>query len=139
GKLGLWSAFMELQFGGNHHQTYTVIYNPATGQSSEKLVSNTGHDMFCPGTSMLADGRILVNGGSSSRNTSIFDPKSGIWTKSNYMNIPRGYEGDTLLSNGQVLTLGGSWNGGLGGKKPGVWGRGAGRRRAPGRPAPPLP
>src|SRR5262245_59252041 len=97
------------------------MYNPATGEQSEMLVSNTGHDMFCPGTSMLADGRILVNGGSSSKKTSIFDPRTGIWSQSNFMNIKRGYEGNTLLSTGEVLTLGGSWSGGVGGKNGEVW------------------
>jgi galactose oxidase len=90
GRLVLWSAYMPQAWGGDHHQTYTVTYNPATGEQSELLVSNTGHDMFCPGTTVLGDGRILVNGGSSDNKTSIFDPASGIWSTSNVMNIPRG-------------------------------------------------
>jgi galactose oxidase len=139
GRLVLWSAYKELQFGvGDNHQTYTVIYNPATGQQSEVLVSNTGQDMFCPGISMLADGRILVNGGSSSNKTSIFDPASGTWSASNVMNIPRGYEGDTLLSTGKVLTLGGSWSGGRGGKNAEVWASDSGWRLLPGVPIGPF-
>jgi galactose oxidase len=138
GKLVLWSANQELQWGGKPNQTYTVIYDPATDEQSEKLISNTGHQMFCPGTTMLADGRILVNGGSTSNKTSIFDPRTNIWSTSNQMNIPRGYQGNTLLSNGQVLTLGGSWSGGVGGKSGEVWASGLGWRVLPGIPDDPF-
>jgi galactose oxidase len=37
------------------------------------------------------------------------------------MNIGRGYQGMTLLSNGEAFTLGGSWSGGIGGKLGEVW------------------
>src|SRR5262249_36023597 len=138
GRLILWSANSELYFGCCGAKTYTVIYNPASGQQSEVLVSNTGHNMFCPGTTMLADGRLLVNGGSSSSKTSIFDPRTGIWSASNLMNIPRGYEGDTLLSTSEVLTLGGSWSGGVGGKNAELWASGTGWRLLPGVPIDPF-
>jgi len=139
GRLLLWSAYGRLYFGGNHGETYTVIYDPATGTATERLVSVTGHDMFCPGTSMLPDGRILVNGGSSSSKTSIFNPAPGIpdnarWSGSQQMIIPRGYNGNTVLSNGEVLTLGGSWSGGEGNKHAEVWSSGNGWRQLPGVP-----
>ena len=134
GRLLLWSAYGRFYFGGNHGQTYTSIFDPATGQATETLVSTTGHDMFCPGTSMLPDGRILVNGGSSSSKTSIFDPTSGIWSQSQQMNIPRGYNGNTVLSTGEVLTLGGSWSGGTGNKHAEVWSSGNGWRQLSGVP-----
>jgi galactose oxidase len=134
GRLLLWSAYGRFYFGGDHGQTYTSIFDPATGQATETLVSTTGHDMFCPGTSMLPDGRILVNGGSSSSKTSIFDPTSGIWSQSQVMNIPRGYQGNTVLSTGEVLTLGGSWSGGQGNKHAEVWSSGNGWRQLQGVP-----
>ena len=134
GRLLLWSAYGRLYFGGNHGETYTVIYDPVTGAASETLVSITGHDMFCPGTSMLPDGRILVNGGSSSNKTSIFDPVTGIWSQSQNMIISRGYNGNTLLSTGDVLTLGGSWSGGQGNKHAEVWSSGNGWRQLSGVP-----
>jgi hypothetical protein len=37
------------------------------------------------------------------------------------MNIPRGYQANTLLRDGSVLTLGGSWSGGVGNKHGEVW------------------
>lgn len=132
GRILLWSAYGRSFFGGDHGKTYTAIYNPATGQTIEQLVTVTGHDMFCPGTTVLPDGRILVNGGSSSSKTSIFYPESGVWSASSEMGIPRGYEGNTLLSTGEVLTLGGSWSGGEGNKHAEVWRSASGWRQLPG-------
>ena len=70
---------------------------------------NTHHQMFCEGLALLADGRVLINGGSNDSATTIYDPATGTWTVGPRMNIPRAYKGDTTLSTGQVLTLGGSW------------------------------
>jgi galactose oxidase len=125
GKLVMWSAYdlytYEGDIGNGSGATYTSVFNPADNSSSAILVTSTGDDMFCPGTSNLPDGRILVNGGSSSPKTSIYDPTNGTWSVSGQMNLPRGYEGDTLLTNGSVLTLGGSWSGGQGNKNAEVW------------------
>ena len=130
GKLVMWSANNQFSFegdiGGGAGQTYTSVFDPATSSSSQILVTNTGDDMFCPGTAVLPDGKILVNGGSSSPKTSIYDPATGNWTASQQMNLPRGYEGDTLLSTGSVFTLGGSWSGGQGGKNGEIWTSGTG-------------
>jgi hypothetical protein len=124
----MWSAYepygYEGDIGNAQGQTYTGVFNPATNTSTDVLVTNTGADMFCPGTAVLADGRVLVNGGSSSPKTSIYSPATGAWTAAAEMNIPRGYEADTLLSNGNVLTLGGSWSGGEGGKTGEIYGAG---------------
>jgi galactose oxidase len=135
GQLLMWSAFEPYSYEGDignaAGQTYTGVFNPATGTSSDVLVTNTGADMFCPGIAVLPDGRVLVNGGSSSPKTTIYSPATSTWSVSGDMNVPRGYEGDTLLSYGtlakgvlsdvQVLTLGGSWSGGEGGKSGEVW------------------
>ena len=37
--------------------TYAAVWNPATGVFTE--INNTRHDMFCGGTSMLPDGRVV--------------------------------------------------------------------------------
>jgi galactose oxidase len=130
GQLVMWSANDEYSFEGDigdgNGQTYTATYDPVANVASEVLVTNTGDDMFCPGTANLFDGTILVNGGDSSPKTSLYSPASGLWTSDALMNIPRGYEGDTVLTNGSVLTLGGSWSGGQGGKTAEVWTRGSG-------------
>jgi len=130
GQLVMWSANAEYTFEGDigdgNGQTYTAVFDPATGVSTQILVTNTGDDMFCPGTANLFDGTILVNGGDSSPKTSLYDPTTGFWTSDALMNIPRGYEGDTVLTNGSVMTLGGSWSGRQGGKTAEVWTRGSG-------------
>jgi galactose oxidase len=138
GELLMWSANDQYIFqgdiGNGNGQTYTAIFDPSSGNSSQILVTNTGDDMFCPGTANLFDGRILVNGGDSSPKTSLYNPASGAWTADALMNIPRGYEGDTVLTNGSVLTLGGSWSGGRGNKNGEVWTAGSGWRTLPGVP-----
>jgi galactose oxidase len=72
--------------------------------------------MFCPGTSVLPDGRFMVSGGQTNILTSIYNPVTDLWTVGKRMNIGRGYQSQVTLSDGSVFTLGGSWNGGLGGK-----------------------
>ncbi len=130
GQLVMWSAndqyTFESDIGYGNGQTYTAVFTPSTGISSEVLVTNTGDDMFCPGTANLFNGNILVNGGDSSPKTSIYSPATALWTSDADMNIPRGYEADTVLTNGSVLTFGGSWSGGEGGKTAEVWTEGSG-------------
>ena len=139
GKLVTWSAFdlynYEGDIGQGNGKTYTSIFDPATGSSNQIVVTNTGDDMFCPGTANLFDGRILVNGGSSSPKTSIYNPATGTWSSDAQMNIPRGYEGDAVLSTGSVFTLGGSWSGGHGNKTGELWTSGGGWRLLSGVPA----
>ncbi|MFM2054003.1 MAG: hypothetical protein RL456_2040 [Pseudomonadota bacterium] len=133
GKVLMWSAEEKFSFGGNG-RTYSLTWDPASGTVSERLVSETGHDMFCPGTTNLADGRLLVNGGLDSARTSLYDPATGAWSSGALMNIPRGYQANTLLADGSVLTLGGSWSGGVGNKHGEVWSAAGGWRRLSGVP-----
>ena len=130
GRIVVWSASAELQFvPSDYRNTYTAIFDPTTLQVSERLISNLKHDMFCSGTALLSDGRLLVNGGRTSQRTSIFDPASATWSRSTDMNIPRGYQGTTLLSTGAVLTLGGSWSGGTAKKNGEIWTAASGWRK----------
>ncbi|WP_162069147.1 RICIN domain-containing protein [Burkholderia sp. THE68] len=131
GNVLVWAADSALNFTTGEvtpGKTYTAIFNPSTGNSKQVIVSNTGHDMFCPGIANLPDGRIFVTGGSSTRLTSIYSPSTNAWTASDRMNIPRGYQGSVTLSNGNVFLVGGSWNGGLGGKTGETWTPGSGWR-----------
>ncbi len=89
--------------------TKVAILDLNTGKVTEVMNINTHHQMFCEGLALLADGRLLINGGSNDRATTIYDPATNTWTVGPLMNIPRAYNADTLLSTGQVLTLGGSW------------------------------
>ncbi len=138
GKVLLWSAEEKFSFGAATGRTYFATYDPATGTVTQRTVTETGHNMFCPGTTNLADGRLLVNGGISSPNTSIFNPATGAWTTGAAMNIPRGYQANTLLRDGSVLTLGGSWSGGVGSKHGEVWTASGGWQRKTGIPIDPM-
>ena len=121
GKVLTWSAYAKMNFAGGFGKTYTAIFDPVNNGYSEALISNTNHDMFCPGTATLADGRIMVTGGNNSQATSIYNPLTNSWTTGDLMNITRGYHAMTLLANGNVFTVGGSWSGGVGGKNGEVW------------------
>jgi galactose oxidase len=124
GRVLVWSADNSTSFTPGEVSpgtTYTTIFDPTTNSSSEVIVSNTGHDMFCPGIANLPDGRIFVTGGSTSAAVSIYDPHTYSWSSAQPMNIPRAYQGSLTLSNGGVFVLGGSWNGGLGNKNGETW------------------
>jgi galactose oxidase len=117
-RLLLWSADEDLSFlqSPSSTSTQTALLDLTTGSVSSATVSSTAHDMFCPGVSILPNGDVAVTGGISSNQTSIYDPTKNIWTAGPQMNIGRGYQGQTTLSDGQAFVLGGSWSGALGGK-----------------------
>ncbi len=121
GRVMTWSAKDKLSFGGNLGRTWTTIFDPSNNSSTEFLVEETGHDMFCPGTSTLPDGRIIVSGGSSSNKSSIYDPFTGQWNTGDDLNITRGYHSSVTLASGGTFIIGGSWSGGVGNKHAEVW------------------
>jgi galactose oxidase len=115
GKILTWSAYAPDAFSGGRGRTVTATYDPATGVVTQRTVTETGHDMFCPGISVLPDGRIVVTGGNDSARTSIYDPATDAWTTGPVMTTARGYQSSTTLSDGRVFTIGGSWSGPVGG------------------------
>ena len=140
GKVLLWSSYDRFAFGGTG-QTYTVLFDPLTQLGTEALVTQTGHDMFCPGTTNLSDGSILVNGGENGTKTSIYNPSTNTWSSGALMNIGRGYEGNTLLEDGSIFTLGGSWGGGAaaaGGRNAELWTAAGGWKLLTGVPVDPA-
>ena len=116
GKMLLWSAYARDNFGGSNGYTQTAIYDPVSGESTQRTVSNTQHDMFCPGISMDFNGRIIISGGSNAAKTSIYDPSSDSWIAAPNMQIARGYQSTTTCSDGRVFNIGGSWSGAQGNK-----------------------
>jgi galactose oxidase len=109
-KLLTFSAYDDMAYNKTPNTvTKVAILDLNTGQVTEPEDINTHHQMFCEGLAILADGRVLINGGSSDSATTIYDPTANTWTVGPLMNIPRAYNADTLVSTGQVLTLGGSW------------------------------
>ncbi|WP_169817225.1 LamG-like jellyroll fold domain-containing protein [Gelidibacter algens] len=127
GRLVTWSSKYHHDFGGDDGFTFTQIFDPLGGLDSlggvlPRTVTDTNHDMFCPGINNLADGRILVSGGSSDEKSSIYDPRTEQWTNAGNLNIPRGYQGAVTLSDGSAFTIGGSWSGGpYGGRDAEIW------------------
>jgi galactose oxidase len=115
-RMMVFSAFSPNSFGGDRGLTQFAEYDYRTGAISERQVVETKHDMFCPGMSSLADGRLVITGGSNAERTSIYNPESNTFTQGVNMQIARGYQSSTILSNGKVFTIGGSWSGALGGK-----------------------
>jgi galactose oxidase len=111
----VFSSWGATTFGGAGGYTQFADYNWKTGVISQRQVSNTDHDMFCPGISQLQDGKIVITGGSDAEKTSIYDPATNAFTRGPDMNIARGYQASTTLSNGKVFTIGGSYSGGEGG------------------------
>ena len=132
GKVLTWSAFASDAFGGENGFTKTATLDLVTGTVSQETISNTGHDMFCPGTAMLGDGRLLVNGGSNADKTSIYDPFATSWSAGSPLVTTRGYQSAATTATGEVFTLGGSWSGGTGGKDGEIWSPTTGSRALPG-------
>ena len=115
-KLLIFAAVGDMRFDFPGVVTRVTILDLATGLVSHPSSINTNHQMFCSGLAMLADGRVLINGGSSDGATTIYDPATNTWIKGPLMKIPRAYQGTVLLSNGKVFTLGGSWRDSAGNK-----------------------
>ncbi|WP_165349641.1 discoidin domain-containing protein [Methylibium sp. Pch-M] len=132
GKVLMWSADSRFDFTSTAGNTYSTLFDPATNMATERLINETNHNMFCPGTTNLPDGRLLVSGGSSAGTTSIYNPATGAWAAAAAMNIPRAYQANTILQDGSILTLGGSWNGGQGNKHAEIWTEAGGWRRLTG-------
>lgn len=134
GKVLLWSSSDQFADTPRDGFTFTTLWDPVTLKATDATVTATGHDMFCSGTTNLPDGRLLINGGKNSEKTTIYDAVSDSWTAASNMVIRRGYNANTLLADGSVLTLGGSWSGPQGGKHAEVWTEAGGWRRLSGVP-----
>ncbi|KAE8357035.1 hypothetical protein BDV28DRAFT_126109 [Aspergillus coremiiformis] len=113
GNIILWSSWASDQFhstpGG---QTAMSRWNPLTHTVSKRVVTNTQHDMFCPGISIDGTGMMVVTGGNDASETSLYDATKDTWTKGPEMHLRRGYQASTTLSDGRVFVIGGSWAGG---------------------------
>ncbi|HVF58023.1 MAG TPA: DUF4082 domain-containing protein [Pyrinomonadaceae bacterium] len=102
--------------GDVDNKTQTYIWNPANGAIT--TISNLSTNMFCSGHAFLHDGRLLVSGGhdkfdgAGEPHTNIFNFNNNTWTSGAAMNLGRWYPTSTTLSNGEVLTVSGTyWDG----------------------------
>ncbi|KAL8898503.1 MAG: hypothetical protein Q9207_006668 [Kuettlingeria erythrocarpa] len=121
GKVLMWSSYKPLDFsgGGGSGTTVTAFLDAASRTVSQRTVTNTQHDMFCPGISLDANGRPFVTGGNDAPKLSVFDGNN--WVAGPNMKVARGYQSSATLSNGNIFTIGGSWSGGEGNKNGEVW------------------
>ena len=109
GKVLMWAAKNADLFSPGGGNTDTSTFDPSNRNVDALVTSNTGHDMFCPGISLDKDGKVVVTGGNDSPKTSIYN--AGSWSGAPNMNMSRGYQAQTTLSNGKIFTIGGSWSG----------------------------
>jgi len=145
GKVLTWSAYLpDAYTNSDGLRTWTATFDPKTGVVTQRTVSETGHDMFCPGISVLADGRVMVTGGNTSQKTSIYDPATDAWSDGGNMTVGRGYQASVTLGSGKVFTIGGSWSGPVGGtgtnphKAGEIWSADAGWHALPGADVVPM-
>ena len=87
------------------------VWDPDSPNTTIQL-TKAGYDLFCVGHTFLADGRLLVTGGHISNfvglpNASIYDYLTDTWTTLPDMNAGRWYPTNTVLANGDVLTISG--------------------------------
>ena len=111
GRVISFSSYAHDSFGQGvtDHTTLTATWDPNTEEISHRHVRHTDHDMFCPGMAFDVDGRMIISGGESADRVSVYKPKEDNWTSLPQMKIDRGYQGSTILANGHIFVIGGSW------------------------------
>jgi YVTN family beta-propeller protein len=104
GRLLTFSSNQRTTFPVGPEFTFAAVWDPKTGAFTE--INNTRHDMFCGGTAMLPDGRLLINGGrNTTRLSSIFNWRTSQWTAIPNMNDGRWYNTSVALTDGSVFTV----------------------------------
>ena len=90
--------------------TVSVLFDPDHPDEARYL--SVPENYFCGGHTMLADGRVMFNGGETlapnpRRATGLFDYREETWTEVAYMVRPRWYPSTIQLGDGSVWTFGG--------------------------------
>ena len=96
--------------------TRVTLWDPIT-DTHVQTNNDTETDLFCAGSAHLWDGRILFAGGDGERegnngplvNSNIYNPVTNTWHRTQNMNAARWYSSVAALSNGEMLTLGGTY------------------------------
>jgi galactose oxidase len=87
----------------------SILDLDSQAEPGQREVADTHHEMFCTGLSILADGRVVISGGSDAPRTTIYDPRTDTFSPGPDLQVPRGYQTTVTLSDGRVFTVGGSW------------------------------
>jgi len=104
GRLLTFSSNQRTTFPVGPEFTFAAVWNPRTGAFTE--INNNRHDMFCGGTAMLPDGRLVINGGrNTTRLSSIFDWRTSTWSALPNMNDGRWYNTSVAMTDGSVFTV----------------------------------
>lgn len=104
GKILLWQG--DFAVGGMQY-----VLDPQTGQVTQ--IPNAKADLFCAGQALLADGRVMVIGGTATdeglgvNNITTFDWHNETWGELAPMNFRRWYATGTALADGKVLVTSG--------------------------------
>lgn len=119
-----------------------VLWDPATRATKAVPIPATD-DMVCSGMAMLADGRLMLNGGHAASNgaelwnghaaTWVFDPFAETWSRVADMKDGRYYATAITLGDGRVLASNGNDEGGEDPYTTEVW-DGTSWQRLPGMP-----
>ena len=91
------------------------VFDPNTYSITDVTLPFT-RDIFCSGLSMLANGQVIITGGTYDPlhedagifDTTIFDPPTGTWSSTGLMNYARWYPSNVELPDGTTLTMAGS-------------------------------
>lgn len=117
GNVLTWSSYTSASFTGSPGgKTLTSVWNYNSKIVSQRVVTNTQHDMFCPGISFTVTGTVVITGGNDNLKTSIYNGGADSWTPGSNMYQGRGYQSQVTMGDGKIFTIGGSWSGGQGGK-----------------------
>jgi len=100
----------------DNYTTRVTLWDPIAN-THVPTNNDTDTDLFCAGSAHLWDGRILFAGGDGGAagangplaNSNIYNPVSNTWHRTQNMNAPRWYSSVAALSNGEMLTLGGTY------------------------------
>ena len=85
------------------------LWDPAT---EAFLAIPTGRNLFCAGQVTIGDGRLLVFGGHEQayegiKDTNLYNPQTGTWTRGADMSVARWYPTATQLPDGRVFVVSG--------------------------------
>lgn len=120
------SSYLEDKFNqGPERWTFTATWDAKTGIVEEQRVNETGHDMFCPGTSYDESGKVILTGGSTPSALSVYDSVGSLYftpidsstNQPTELKVPRGYQGQTFLPTGKTFMIGGTWSGSVNGDR----------------------